>query len=64
MEDSQPISESERLRERARRYRELAALSPSEHSLGKALADHFDRMAEKAERVEAKPVTAKAQGCA
>jgi hypothetical protein len=56
------MSESARLRERAKRYRVLAALSPSEHSLGKALADHFDRMAERAERVEAKLVAAKQGG--
>ena len=40
------------------RYRELAASSPWERSLGKALADHFDRLAEKAEKAEAKLVVA------
>ena len=58
MENPGPMSDSERLRERARRYRELAASSPWERSLGKALADHFDRLAEKAEKAEGKLVAA------
>jgi hypothetical protein len=46
------MSESERLKERAKYYRTLAATSPYERSLGKALADHFDRLAEKEEKAE------------
>jgi hypothetical protein len=48
------MSESERLKERAKYYRTLAATSPFERSLGKALADHFDRLADKEEKAAAK----------
>jgi hypothetical protein len=56
MDDKYSTSEIERLRERAKRYRELAAASsPWERSFAEALAGHFERLAEKAESAE--PVT-------
>lgn len=56
MNNTWAISELERLRERAKRYRELAAsASPLERSFAETLAAHFERTAEKAEKAERLP---------